>query len=71
MAATIKMNQQQQNHRLKTDNTLSHWWEMSLSAFYWYQTFTLESAVAKSRHKSTIHTIATTMAHSESINHHA
>ena len=34
--------QQQQNHRLKTDSSLSH---RGLNTFYWYQILALDSAV--------------------------
>ena len=37
--------QQQQNHRLRTDSSLSH--RGGLNAFYWYQIFTLDSAVVE------------------------
>ena len=36
---------QQHNHHLRTDSCLSHWVEGRLNAFYWYQTFVLDSAV--------------------------
>ena len=35
---------QQQNHRLRTDSSLSH---RGLNAFYWYQIFALDSAVVE------------------------
>ena len=41
------MNQQQQNHRHKTDSSQSHWG--SLNAFYWYQIFALDSAVVEAQ----------------------
>ena len=38
----------QQNHRLRTDRSLSHrGWGGGLNAFYWYQIFALDSAVAE------------------------
>ena len=40
------MNQQQQNHRLRMDSSLSHW---GLNAFYWYQIFALDSVVVKAQ----------------------
>ena len=36
---------QQQNHRLRTDSSLSH--QGGLNAFYWYQIFALDSAVVE------------------------
>ena len=39
-----------------------------LNAFYWRQTFTLDSAVAQSRHESTTNTF-TTIAHPKSSKH--
>ena len=41
-------NQQQQNHRLRTDNSQSHW-RGGLNAFYWYQIFALDSAVVEAQ----------------------
>ena len=48
MGATITI-QQQQNHRLRTDSSLSHWVgvEGGLNAFYWLQIFALDSAVVE------------------------
>ena len=44
----LKTSQQQQNHRLRTDSSLSHWGGGGgLNAFYWYQIFALDSAVVK------------------------
>ena len=42
MGVTIKKSQHQQNHRLRTDSSLSH--RGGLNAFYWYQIFGLDSA---------------------------
>ena len=40
--------QQQQNHRLRTDSSLSHrGGGGGLNAFYWYQIFALDSAVVE------------------------
>ena len=50
MGVTINKNQQQQNHRLRTENSLSHRGRGGgggLNAFYWYQIFTLNSAVVE------------------------
>ena len=44
MGVTIN-NQQQQNHRLRTDSSLSH--RGGLNAFYRYQIFALDSAVVE------------------------
>ena len=41
------MNQQQQNHRLRTDTSLYLWG--AKIAFYWYQIFALESAVVEAQ----------------------
>ena len=50
MGATIKQkNQQQQNHRLRTDSSQSHWGGGCLNAFYWYQIFPLDSAVVEAQ----------------------
>ena len=38
--------QQQQNHHLRTDSSLSH---RGLNAFYWYQIFALDSVVVKTQ----------------------
>ena len=46
MGVTIKKSQQQQNHRLRTDSSLSHGGG-GLNAFYWYQIFALDSAVVE------------------------
>ena len=41
-------NKQQQNHRLRTDSSLSHRGGGGvLNAFYWYQIFALDSSVVK------------------------
>ena len=46
MGVTInKKTQQQQNHRLSMDSSLSH--RGVLNAFYWYQIFALDSAVVE------------------------
>ena len=45
MGVTINKSQQQQNHRLRTDSSLSH--RGGLNAFYWYQIFALDSAVVE------------------------
>ena len=47
MGVTINKSQQQQNHRLRTDSSLSHRGGGGLNAFYWYQIFTLDSAVVE------------------------
>ena len=49
MGVTITKSQQQQNHRLRTDNSLSHrgGGGGGLNAFYWYQIFALDSAVVE------------------------
>ena len=39
--------QQQQNHRLRADSSLSHRGGGGLIAFYWYQIFALDSAVVE------------------------
>ena len=39
------MNQQQQNHRLRTDSSLGH--RVGLNAFLWYQIFAIDSAVGE------------------------
>ena len=44
MRVTKTKSQQQQNHRLRTDSSLSH---RGLNAFYWYQIFAQDSAVVK------------------------
>ena len=51
MEATKTMNQQQQqNHRLRTDSSLSRWGGGGgLNAFYWFQTFALDSVVSKAQ----------------------
>ena len=41
------MDQQQQNHRLRTDSSLSHCG--GLNAFYWRQIFALDSVVVKTQ----------------------
>ena len=42
MEVTINKSQQQQNHRLRTDSSLSHQWGgVGLNAFYWYQIFAM------------------------------
>ena len=46
--------QQQQNHHLRTDNSLSHQgakmhFTGGLNAFYWRQTFAIESVVVKNK----------------------
>ena len=46
MVVTIIKSQQQQNHRLRTDSSLSHRGG-GLNAFYWYQIFALDSAVVE------------------------
>ena len=44
IGATITMNQQLQDHRLRTGRSLSHWGGGGgLNAFYWYQTFAQDS----------------------------
>ena len=45
----ITINQQQQNNRLRTNNSPSYrgWGNGWLHAFYWYQTFALDSVVVK------------------------
>ena len=44
------MNQQQQNHRLRTDSSLSHWGKWGgLNVFYWYQILALDSIDAKTQ----------------------
>ena len=45
MGVTLSTSQQQQNHRLRTDSSLSH--RGCLNAFYWYQFFALDSAVVE------------------------
>ena len=41
---------QQQNHRLRTDSSLSHWEGGCLiDVFYWYQIFALDSAVVEAQ----------------------
>ena len=48
MGVSIKKSQQQQNHRLRTDSSLSHrGGGGGLNAFYWYQIFALNSAVVE------------------------
>ena len=49
MGVTINKSQQQQNHRLRTDSSLSHrgGGGGGLNAFYWYQIFALDSAVVE------------------------
>ena len=39
--------QQQQNHRLRTDSSLSR--RGDLNAFYWYQIFALVSVIVKTK----------------------
>ena len=41
------MNQQQQNHRLRTDSCLGH--RVGLNAFYWHQIFAIDSAVGEAQ----------------------
>ena len=45
MGVTLTTSQQQQNHRLRMDSSLSH--RGCLNAFYWYQIFVLDSAVVE------------------------
>ena len=40
------LNQQRQNHYLRTDSSLSHW---GLKCFNWYQIFALDSVVGKAK----------------------
>ena len=47
MGVTIDNNQQQQNHRLRTDSSL--YLRGAKIAFYWYQIFALESAVVEAQ----------------------
>ena len=39
------MNQQQQNHHLRSDSAQSKPMGVGLNSFYWYQIFALDSAV--------------------------
>ena len=50
------MNRQLQNHRLRTDISLSH--QEGLNAFYWYQIFALDSAVVEVQKMFSLQTIA-------------
>ena len=45
----LTMNQQQQNHRLRTDSSLRHQggWEWGLKCIYWCQILALDSVVVK------------------------
>ena len=43
------MNQQQQNHRHRTDSSLSRWRGGGLNAFYRYKIFALNSVVVKTK----------------------
>ena len=45
MGVTINKSQQQQNHRLRTDSSLSH--RGGFNEFYWHQIFALDSAVVE------------------------
>ena len=45
MGVTINKSQQQQNHCLRTDSSLSQ--GGGLNAFYWYQIVALDSAVVE------------------------
>ena len=47
MGVTIKKSQQQQNHSLRTDSSLSHRGGGGLNAFYWHQILALDSPVAE------------------------
>ena len=47
MGVTTTTNQQQQNHRLRTDRRLYLWG--AIIAFYWYQIFALDSAVVEAQ----------------------
>ena len=47
MGVTTTTNQQQQNHRPRTDRSQIHWWV--LNAFYWHQIFALEVAVLEAK----------------------
>ena len=44
MGVTINNESTATDHRLGTDSSQSHW---GLNAFYWYQIFTLDSAVVE------------------------
>ena len=47
LGVTINKSQQQQNHNLRTDSSLSHWGVGGLNAFYWYQIFAIDSAIVE------------------------
>ena len=55
VGVTINNNQQQLNHRLRTDSSLSHRGERALNAFYWYQMFALDSAVVEVQEMFSLH----------------
>ena len=48
MGVTINKSQQQQNHSLRTDSSLSHGGGGGgVNAFYWHQTLALDTAVVE------------------------
>ena len=53
MGVTINISQQQQNHRLRANSSISHWG--GLNAFYWYQIFALDSAVVEAQEMFSSH----------------
>ena len=63
------INQQQQNHRLRTDSSLSYGGGGGLNAFERRQTFTLVFIVVKARHISTPNTFTSNITHPSSSKH--
>ena len=53
MGETKITNHKQQNHRLRTDSSQTHWG--GLHAFYWYQIFILDSAVVEAQKILSLH----------------
>ena len=55
MGVTINKSQQEQNHLLRTDSSLSHRGGGGLNALYWYQIFALDSAVVEVQEMFSLH----------------